>query len=313
MGREIELLVNPSAGGGRAGRLLGDFTRELAAQGFSATVHRTAGRASLVDLARKLLQEGAPLIGVMGGDGTLHDVLGALLAADGSLLDASRTTFVPIPAGTGGDLAIRTLGVPTDPAALVAWIARGRPTPFDLGRLEYTTSTGAPAVMLFTNIASCGMSGRVDALVATGPRWLTGKSAYFLASARALLGWRHQGVHVEVDGRSFYEGRMLTVAVANGRAFGGGMLVAPMADPSDGSLDVVVLGDLPWVELATVSRTLYDGTHVRSKYVHVTRGRMVKIVATERDPVLLDVDGETPGRLPGTFTVLPGAVSMLRA
>lgn len=313
MGREIELLVNPAAGGGRAGRLLGDFTRELAAHGFSATVHRTAGRAALVDLARTLVREGAPLVGVMGGDGTFHDAVGALLGADGEMLDASRTTFAAIPAGTGGDLAARTLGIPKEPAAIAAWMARAKPTPFDLGRLSYTTNDGAPAVTLFTNIASCGMSGRVDELVATGPKWITGKAAYFVASTRALVGWKHKGVRVEVDGKTLYEGKILTAAVANGRAFGGGMMVAPTADPGDGLLDVVILGDLPLVELATVSRTLYDGTHVGSKNVHVGRGRTVTIEGTDGSPVLLDVDGETPGRLPGTFSVLPGAVSLLRA
>ncbi len=87
--------------------------------------------------------------------------------------------------------------------------------------------------------------------------------------------------------------------------------MAPDADPGDGLLDVVVLGDLPLPELLTVSRTLYDGSHIGSKNVHTARGRVVKIHASEA--VLLDVDGETPGRIPGTFTALPGALRLLRA
>lgn len=313
MGREIELLVNPAAGGGRSGRLLGDMTRELARADFSVNIHRTAGRASLVDLARKLVKAGAPLLGIMGGDGTFHDALNALLDDDGRVLDASRTTFAALPAGTGGDLAARTLKMPTNPADIAPWLKAAVATPFDLGRLAYTAHDGRAASTLFTNIASCGMSGRVDELVAMGPKWITGKAAYFVASSRALIGWRHKKVRVEVDDATLYEGPVLTVAVANGRAFGGGMLVAPDADPSDGLLDVVVLGDLGLVELATVSRTLYDGSHVRSKGVRTGRGSKVVITPLEDVPVLLDVDGETPGRVPGTFTALPGAVSLLRA
>jgi diacylglycerol kinase family enzyme len=180
-----------------------------------------------------------------------------------------------------------------------------------VGRLEYVTHAGAPATTLFVNIASCGMSGRVDELVASGPKWLTGKAAYFVASSRALVGWRHKRMRVEVDGAVVFDAPALTVAVANGKAFGGGMRVAPDADPADGLLDVVVLGDLPLVELAKVSRTLYDGAHIGSKNVHTARGRVVKIHAD--DAVLLDVDGETPGRVPGTFTALPGALTLLRA
>jgi diacylglycerol kinase (ATP) len=311
VGKEIELLVNPAAGGGRAGRLLGDMTRELARAGFSVNIHRTSGRAGLVDLTRRLVSNGAPLVGVMGGDGTFHDAVNALLRDDGSVLDASATTFAVLPAGTGGDLAARTLGMPSAPSAIADWLGRAKPAALDAGRLDYTTHAGDAASTLFINIASCGMSGRVDELVATGPRWLTGKAAYFVASSRALLGWRHKRVRVEVDGDVIFDAPALTVAVANGRSFGGGMRVAPDADPSDGLLDVVVLGDLPLPELLRVSRTLYDGTHLGSKNVHTARGRVVKIESSEA--VLLDVDGETPGRVPGTFTALPGALTLLRA
>ncbi len=311
VGREIELLVNPVADGGRAGRLLGDMTRDLARLGFSVNVHRTASRAGLVDLTRKLVSGGAPIVGMMGGDGTLHDVIGSLLLDDGTLLDASKTVFAALPAGTGGDLAARTLHMPTNPSGIADWLARATPSPLDVGRLDYHTNDGAPARKLFVNIASCGMSGCVDQYVAKGPKWLTGKAAYFAASARALVGWKHQPVRVEVDGKVVFDDRALTVAVANGRAFGGGMFVCPHAAPDDGLLDVTVLGNLPLVELANVSRTLYDGSHLGSKNVHTARGREVKIFSD--DAVLLDVDGETPGRIPGTFTALPGLVRLLRA
>jgi diacylglycerol kinase family enzyme len=89
-GKEIELVVNPAAGGGRAGRMLGDVSRELARVGFSVTVHRTVGRAEMSELTRKLVAQGAPYVGVMGGDGTFHDAINSLLGDDGAVLDASR-------------------------------------------------------------------------------------------------------------------------------------------------------------------------------------------------------------------------------
>lgn len=310
-GKAIELVVNPAAGGGRAGRMLGDVSRELARVGFSVTVHRTVGCAEMSELTRKLVAQGAPYVGVMGGDGTFHDAINSLLGDDGAVMDASRTTFAVIPAGTGGDLAARTLGIPSSPAAVADHLARVEARPFDVGRLEYTTSEGKKAVTLFTNIASFGMSGRVDELVNTGPKWLTGKGAYLAASLRALVGWKHRLVRIFVDDKPVYDGAVLTVAVANGRAFGGGMMVAPEADCADGELDVVILGDLPLVELTQVSASIYKGTHVKSKNVHTARGKVVR-VETDDPTVLLDVDGETPGRVPGVFTVLPGAIRLLR-
>ena len=84
--RALELVVNPSAGGGRAGRVLGEFSRALGAEGFDVTVHRTGGRAQLADTVRSLVERGCARVGVMGGDGTFHDV--ARAAIDMACTDA---------------------------------------------------------------------------------------------------------------------------------------------------------------------------------------------------------------------------------
>ena len=306
----MDLLVNPAAGGGRAGGMIEEITRELARAGFSVNVHRTAGRAHLGTLTRELVQRGAALVGVMGGDGTFHDAVNGLLRDDGTLVDALGTTFAAVPAGTGGDFAARTLGLPAGAAAVADWLGTAKPVRYDLGRLTYVRTDGTPGVKLFVNIASCGMSGRVDQMVARGPRWLGGKAAYFLGSLRAMAGWRNQPVRVKVDGAVVFDGPALTVAVANGRAFGGGMLVAPDAVPHDGALDVVVLGDLTTAQSVLLSRSIYAGTHTHARGVVTARGTEVQI-ETQDPNVLLDVDGETPGRVPATFRVMPGALSVL--
>lgn len=311
--REIDLVVNPAAGGGRAGRLVGDVCRELMAAGLSARVHRTSARGHLAAVVRELVAQGAPTVAVMGGDGTFHDACDALLTADGGLVDCARTTFAMLPAGTGGDFAARTLGMPAEPAAVAAWIARARPAPLDLGVVEaLSPRAGDRARMTFTNIASCGISGRVDYLVAEGPKWLSGKAAYLVATLRGLAGWRHRAVRVRVDGADVYEGPILTVAVANGRSFGGGMVIAPQADCADGVLDIVGVCGLGAAEIARNFPKIYKGTHLDARGIFTARGRVVEIDAAD-DDVLLDIDGEAAGRLPARFRVLPSALSILRA
>jgi len=307
----FDLVLNPTAGGGRAGRRLGALEAALQRAGFDLRVHRTVGRRSLYDTVRSLVAEGSPTVGIMGGDGTFHDAMAALLSPDNTLLDTSHTAFAVVPAGTGGDLAARTLGVPSEPEALARWLLGARPAPFDLGRLTYHDRNNTPAVTLFCNVASCGLSGRVDDLVARGPKWIGGPASYFAASLRATLGWRHQPMRVTVDGRVVYDGPAMTVAVCNGRAFGGGMKIAPDAEPDDGVLEVVVLGDLGLAALAELTPRLYAGTHAQMAGVVTARGQRVDIEARDGD-VQLDVDGETPGRVPGTFSVMPGAVRVLR-
>lgn len=292
--------------------MAGEMARELSRAGFEVGVHRTGAASELRSVVRKLVEQRAQVVGVMGGDGTLHDALNALLNDDGTLLESAHTAFASVPAGTGGDLAARTLKIPTGARAIAEHLAKAEPADFDLGRIEYLNADGAASQKLFANIASCGMSGRVDVLVKNGPAWLTGAPAYLLASGRALLGWRHCRVRVKVDGNTLYEGPMLTTAVANGRSFGGGMIVAPDADPRDGMLDVVVLGNLSLAQMARMSAAIYKGEHTAQRSIHVGRGKVVEIDTLEPS-VLLDVDGEAPGRIPARFSILPAAVKVLSA
>jgi diacylglycerol kinase family enzyme len=103
-----------------------------------------------------------------------------------------------------------------------------------------------------------------------------------------------------------------TVAVANGRYFGGGMFVAPDAELDDGQFDVVALGDLGMGELLLNSRRIYAGTHLKMNKVSSRRAKVVHAAPASSDQTVeLDVDGETPGVLPATFTVLPRALDLI--
>jgi len=311
-GRSLELVVNPAAGGGRAGRVLGEYSRALGAEGFEVTVHRTGGKRQLEETVRSLVEQGAPRVAVMGGDGTFHDAMNALLCDDGSVMPSAKTAFAVIPAGTGSDLGARALHIPDGARELARWLAAATPRPFDLGLLEYLDREGERSKMIFTNIASCGISGRVDELVGAGPRWLSGKASYMVATVRAIAGWRHCPMRVRVDDELIYEGKAMAFAVCNGRAFGGGMIMAPDADQSDGLFEVVGLGDLGLGDVVQNFPKIYKGTHLGEPKVISARGRVIEIESTRGD-VPLDIDGEAPGTLPARMSVVPGAVRVLRA
>src|SRR5690606_5597617 len=101
-----------------------------------------------------------------------------------------------------------------------------------------------------------------------------------------------------------------TVAVANGRYFGGSMKVAPNAVLDDGLFDVVILGDIGLTEFIRDSSKLYAGTHLHEPYVRVLRGKRVVATPLASSEVLIDLDGEQPGRLPVTYEVVPRAVRL---
>src|SRR5262249_10250509 len=148
----------------------------------------------------------------------------------------------------------------------------------------------------------------VDKLVNASSKPLGGKVAYAVATMRAGFQYKNPEVRLVLDGGTPRQGKIYNVAVANGRYFGGGMMVAPDAALDDGLFDVVTLGDFDLSDLLLRGLDIYTGKHLRNPKVTVERARKVEATPLDGVEVLLDVDGEQPGRLPATFEVLPGAL-----
>lgn len=309
-GAHFVIVANPTAGAGRAGRRLAAVEEVLRAgsERFETRLTTRAGQATT--LVRDALRGGASGVAVIGGDGTLHEATNGFFDEGGAPI-AAHAWLAPLSAGTGGDFR-KTLGHDADPVTGARRLLSAVPRPIDVGWLAYVGNDGTPAECAFLNIASFGLGGVVDRLVNTGPKWMGGRAAFLYAATRAAATYRAPRVRVTVDGAAPRESKILNVAVANGRFFGGGMQVAPHAELDDGVFDVVFLDETGFVTNALATPKLYRGTHLSLPHVHSMRGRVVHAEPVDADAVLLDVDGETPGRLPATFTVKPGAL-LLRA
>jgi diacylglycerol kinase family enzyme len=263
-------------------------------------------------LARRALRAGTSGIAVIGGDGTLSEVTNGFFE-DGVAIRPDAW-LGPISAGTGGDFRksigaanVGTAGATVEEVVTRMWHAT--PRPIDVGHLRYVANDGRDAERMFLNIASFGMGGLVDRLVNESPKWMGGGPAFFVGMVRALGRYVPQRVRVRVDGGTAREATITNHAVANGRFFGGGLHVAPGAQLDDGRFDVVTLHALGVCAALGLAPYLYRGTHVGRRGVDVERGAIVE--AEPVDPaehVLLDVDGEAPGRLPARFEVRPRAL-----
>ena len=117
-------------------------------------------------------------------------------------------------------------------------------------------------------------------------------------------------MQIVVDGESF-EMRCQQVVIANCQYFGSGMRMAPMAEPDDGYLDVILVGDVGRFFSVSKLGAIRKGTHLDQgdPRLKVLRGRTVQVESSE--PVRIDLDGEQPGVLPATFEVVPGAIELL--
>jgi YegS/Rv2252/BmrU family lipid kinase len=305
------LIVNPQARGGwlkrRWPRIEPILRNALGPLKVCFTKQQGDGR----PLARDAVKSGAKLVVAMGGDGTASEVSAGLLEHQDSSHESEPTcSFGYLPCGTGGDLR-RTLGTPDELEDAARAIAASKGRHIDAGRLDYIGNDGRPQRGYFINVASAGIGGLVDIYANRSSKILGGKVTFFLASLRATWNYRNAAVKVRLDDRPMREHRIYLVAVANGRYCGGGMHMAPTAVIDDGLLEVVLMGDLSLAEAVGLSRKIYAGTHLSVPKVSCTRVRTVTVEPCDpSEQVLLDVDGETPGRLPATWSVMPGAIHL---
>ncbi len=307
------LIVNPRAGGGRTGSLFARMQDPIERSlGSFDTTFTERGRHA-VEIARDAALEGRETVIAVGGDGSIHEVVAGLMAAREK--GAKGTRLGIIGQGTGGDFR-KTLGIDHRLDKYCAAIAGGKTRAVDVGRFSYLDHNEEPSQSYFINILSIGMGGLVDQYVADGSRALGGTVAYFAASLKGLI-----NSEIGVLNCTIHEGgtsrqeeihsRML--AICNGRYFGSGMFVAPMAELDDGMFEVVDMGSASRLNFAMGSSKIYTGAHLKSPETKHFRCDKITIELVNKgivDKYLLDVDGEPLGKLPLEVEVMPGALEV---
>ena len=321
-GAPLRFVAHPGAGRGAFARRWPPMAAALAERGVDHVVELTSRAGEATELARRAADDGARLVVAVGGDGTLHEVVNGLLSTG---LPAGEGPLVGlVPAGRGSDYA-RGIGLPADPGALVdrmvaalqgdpsavhvvdAGEVRYRPTHSIAGR-PLDGAAGDPARRWFVNAAGTGFSTFIAQRVSRFPGRL-GAYLYTVAGLVTILDWRDRLVEFGWDDGTRDEVRVESVEVALGPYEGGGMRVAPGADPSDGLFDVVTIGAIRRLETLTFSWRIRSGDHLRSPAVSIRRTRSLTIRALDDGgPLYLQADGELLGRDPFRFDVVPSAL-----
>jgi YegS/Rv2252/BmrU family lipid kinase len=282
----LALIVNPSAGGGRAGRYLPAVQERLTALGL---IHHAEYTRSL-DHARALAKDAAragETAVAFGGDGLVGAVAGALSGSDGVL--------GVLPGGRGNDF-VRMLGIPPTPVEACDVLHTGSVRKLDLGEVN---------TLPFVGIASCGFDSDANR-IANETRVVRGRLVYAYGLIRALVSWKPATFTIAVDGGEPRAVTGYSVAAANSRFFGAGMMLAPEASLEDGQLEIVTIGDVSRLRFLLHAPRVLRGTHVQLPNVHVVRCAEVTISASR--PFAMYADGDPIGDLPVTVRARPAAV-----
>ncbi len=284
---EVHLLVSPRGGRGRAAAAAPIVSRVIEQAGHTPVDISGASAQESADAARAAAASGAERVIAVGGDGTLHLALQGVVGT-GAVLGL-------VPAGTGNDYA-RAFGLFGLSVEEATERALGPARPVDVIR----TDRQRWVAFSVTGGFSVDVNVRADRM-----RFPRGPSRYTVATLLTMPGLRHRELAVTVDGqRSEY--RSALFAVNNTPTFGGGMAICPDADPTDGLLDVCVVGPASRTTMLRLLPSVFEGGHVGHRHVHMLRGRTVTI---EGEPMDLVGDGETIGTTPITLAAVPGAVS----
>jgi diacylglycerol kinase (ATP) len=292
-------LVNPASENGATGRRWPEIANRAAAAGLIGDALLSERPGQLTELARQAAADGAELLVAVGGDGTVHEIVNGI---------AGRTAvdLAILPRGTGRDF-VRTYGIPTRLDNALRTARDGRTREIDLGLARFHSWQGEAAQAYFANIASAGMSGAIAKRANETSKALGGKASYFWATLAVFARWQTSEITVGV-GAERRNARMHDVVVANGRYFGGGMMIAPQAEPDDGLFDVLLIGNLTKRDLLLTLPKTYRGRHLPHPKAELLRGSAVEIDAAE--PLPVELDGEQPGTTPARFELVPRALRL---
>jgi len=265
---------------------------------FSGPSQAELDKCAAAEAAVRAVAGSVAAVVVLGGDGAVHAAVQGLAG--------TGTALAVLPAGTGDDLAL-ALGVPADPVAAAraaaADLLAGRSARVDLGRTSTPDGDRWWATVLCCGFDSL-VSDRADRLT-----WPTGRRRYDVAIVAELARLRPRAVRLTLDGVA-HELEVTLVAVGNTACYGGGLRMCPDADPSDGLLDVTVIGPVTRRDLVRTRPRLADGTHLTHPAVGTHRAAEVVLEAAgpTGEGLGARADGEPVGPLPARTVVVPGAL-----
>jgi len=270
------LVVNLIAGQGRCKELFPKVKQELDRRGISYDLHYTNEPSEATDVARTGIEAGFKCVVAMGGDGTVNEVANGLVG--------SEAVLGVIPAGTGNDF-VRMVGIPADPLQALDLLEGGREEKVDLG---YVVGD-----RYFVNGVGIGIDAQVARDVLRMER-VHGPLAYLCAAVKEVF--RFKAFPITVEGGAWKEDlHCISVGIANGKYCGGGFKLAPLAEVSDGLIDLAAVEDFPRLERLVRLPQARAGKHLHLRQVHYRQEKKVTVTSPER--LVAHIDGE-PYELP---------------
>ena len=300
------VIVNPVSGGGKGLEDFPKISHLLRENGIEHDPAFTEYRYHATELTVEAINSGYRKIIVVGGDGTLNEVVNGLFIQ--KQCEPKEILLAVIAVGTGNDW-VRTFGTPRNYTAAIRAIKEGGTFLQDVGKVTYTESKVEQSRYI-ANVAGLGFDADViEIFNHLKHKGYKGKWLYIYSLLKGYLKLKPFGVRIEVDGKEVYHNLLFSIAVGVCKYNGGGIQQLPKAVADDGLLDVTLIKPLHWWHVVFRARRLFNGEIYSIGHIQHAQGKRVRIEASPN--ILLETDGELHGGTPVTIEVVPKAVQIV--
>lgn len=269
---KVLFIINPVAGGGKAKTLIPLIMETMDKYEKEYEIKLTTKPKEAIHIAEDSVEEYEITVAV-GGDGTVNEV------AKG-LINKGKGTLGIVPGGTGNDMA-KSLGIAIDPVEALEILYRGQKKDIDIGHVNDSN---------FLNIASVGFDAEVVINNVNLKKIIKSGISYAISVIYTLISFKKKKVKITIDD-NIIEENIILMAVGNGKYYGGGMKILPMAELDDEHLDICIVSNISKLKLLFLFPTIFKGNHIKyKKFVKMLRGKTIKVETKEE--LYLNIDGE---------------------
>ncbi|NLN48782.1 MAG: diacylglycerol kinase family lipid kinase [Clostridiales bacterium] len=305
MNDKIFAVVNPLSSNGRTGKEWPQFEKTIKDAGISFDWQYTNYPLHAIEITGNALKAGYNTIISVGGDGTMNEVLNGFFENGNKLnKDADLTVFSR---GTGCDF-IRTLGMENSVENLINILKSDNYITCDIGLCNFIKYDGEKTTRYFLNVSDVGIGGETTYRVNRNSKALKGFLSFLIGTVSTIIVYKNKNLNIIIDDEIQINERINTIIIANGRYFGGGMHVAPLAKINDGVFDIIILGDFTKAELIANFPKIYKGTHLKFHKVRRYLGKSIKV--SSPDMALVELDGEQPGTIEAEYQLIPEGIKV---
>ena len=285
-------IVNPAAGKGKGMQYITEIKSLLEGKA-DYCIKITEKKGQATEIVKQYTSKDDYIVYAIGGDGTINEVVNGMVGSGSSL--------AIIPAGSGNDF-IKTIYPKYNKGELLHKLLNGRTECIDLVKINEK---------YFLNIVSVGVDAEVafNAIAFKKMKYIKGEAAYLMSIFKTLCSYKSTQFKVILDGKQTCDKKILLLAVANGRFYGGGIPIAPHAKVNDAKADICLVKELKFGKILTIIPKLFKAKHEEAEEVEVYRANQIEIESAELFRV--NIDGEIVTANKVNMQVMPQAIQIV--